>query len=398
MRTIKTAILVIFLAFSSIFAGESIFGINDYTLGVIDLPYSYAGFGRGFEIGNSDSLRLNFVNFSVWPVVSHPTYGLRLGYNGAFAENADKKVFFNDYANFQGGFLGIPVLKKKLVFGVGVQPATTLEQSFKKTDGALQKFVLLKGGTSKIYFNVSYAISASLRFGLSYMYHFGEITRTFRIELQDQQNPFTFDYQYRYYGNGAVFSSYFKPVKKLGIGFVFKPSYILRVRIKPQTHSQEVNKSKLKKLTIPAFWGSGMQYNLSQRSSVGFDVLYQNWAQGFKVENKTHDDLFAKYYRFSAGFEHRQSHKLFTSFTEKLDYRAGIFYGKQNYLSLGHAVKEYGISFGLSLPITRFRSRIDLSGLVGQRGSLGPNEYRETFFNFGITINANEVWFVKLGD
>jgi hypothetical protein len=89
---------------------------------------------------------------------------------------------------------------------------------------------------------------------------------------------------------------------------------------------------------------------------------------------------------------------MFTSFAEKLDYRAGIFYGKQNYLSLGNAVKEYGISFGLSLPITRFRSRIDLTGLVGQRGSLGTNEYRETFFKFGITINASELWFVKLED
>ncbi len=398
MRTIKTAILVVFLALSSSFAGESIFGINDYTLGVIDLPYSYAGFGRGYEIGNSDSLRLNFINFSVWPVVSHPTYGLRLGYTGAFAKSTTKNNLFNDNANFQGGFLGIPVLKKKLVFGLGVQPATNVEQSFKKTEGALQKFVLLKGGTSKIYFNMSYAVSAALRFGIAYMYHFGEITRTFRIELQDQQNPFTFDYQYRYYGNGAVLSTYFAPVKKLGVGFVFKPGYTLRVRIKPQTHSDEVNKSKLKKLSIPAFWGTGMQYNLSRRSSIGFDFLYQDWGKGFKIENRAYGTLFSKYYRFSAGFEHRQSHKLFTTFTEKLDYRAGIFYGRQNYLSLGQPVMEYGMSFGLSLPITRFRSRIDLSGLVGRRGSLDTNEYQEIFFKFGVTINANELWFVKLGD
>ncbi len=398
MYKIKITVIAILITMTAGFSGESIFGINDYTLGVIDLPYSYAGFGRGYEIGNSDSLRLNFVNFSVWPVVSHPTYGLRIGYTGAFAKSSTKNDLFNDYANFQGGFLGIPVLKKKLVFGLGVEPATNVEQSMKESQEALNKFVLLKGGTSKIYFNISYALTPTIRFGVAYMYHFGEITRTFRIELQDQENPLTFDYQYRYYGNGTVFSTYFNPIKKLGIGLVFKPSYTLRVRIKPQTRSSEVNKSKLKKLTIPAFFGTGMQYNINRRSSVGFDFIYQDWGKGFKVENKTHGDLFSDYYRVSAGFERRQSHKLFTSFSEKLDYRAGIFYGKQNYLSLGNPVKEYGISFGLSLPITRFRSRIDLSAMIGKRGNLDVNEYQETFVKFGITINANEIWFVKLGD
>ncbi len=398
MQTLKITIIAILISVAVSLAGESIFGINDYTLGVIDLPYSYAGFGRGFEIGNSDSLRLNFVNFSTWTVVSHPTYGLRLGYTGAFAKSATKNDLFNDNANFQGGFLGIPVLKKKLVFGVGIQPATTVEQSMKQAEGALDKYVLLKGGTSYGYFNVSYALNPRIRFGVSYVYHFGEITRSFRIELQDTQNPFTFDYQYRYYGNAAILSTYFKPRKNLSIGLIFKPSYTLRVRIKPQTRSTEVNKSKLKKLTIPAFWGTGFQYNLNRRSSVGLDFIYQDWEKGFKVENVTYPTLFSKYFRLSGGFERRQSHKLFTSFSEKLDYRAGIFYGRQNYRSLGNTVDEYGVSLGLSLPITRFRSRIDLSAIVGRRGSLGQNEYQETFVKFGITINANEVWFVKLGD
>ncbi|RLD15397.1 hypothetical protein DRI50_04150 [candidate division KSB1 bacterium] len=398
MQKIKLTIIAILVSIVSGFSGESVFGINDYTLGVLELPYSYAGLGRGFEIGNSDSLRINFTNFAVWPVVPHPTYGLRLGYTGAFAKSTSDRTMHNDYANFEGGFLGIPVLKKKLVFGVGIQPVTNVEQSMKKKEGSLDKYVLIKGGTSQAYFNVSYAITPHIRLGAAYAYHFGEITRSFRMELQDAQNPFTFEYQYRYYGNVAILSSYFNPIKNLGFGIVVKPGYTLRVRIKPQTHSTEVNKSKLKKLTIPAFYGTGVQYNLNTRSSVGFDFLYQDWGKGFKVENVAHGELFSSFYRVSAGFERRQSHKMFTSFSEKLDYRAGIFYGKQNYLSLGNAVKEYGISFGLSLPITRFRSRIDFTGLVGQRGSLGTNEYRETFFKFGITINASELWFVKLED
>jgi hypothetical protein len=50
------------------------------------------------------------------------------------------------------------------------------------------------------------------------------------------------------------------------------------------------------------------------------------------------------------------------------------------------------------MPIQRFVSKIDLSGLIGKRGSLDKNAYEETFFSIGFTISAKEIWFVNIDD
>lgn len=396
MKRLKTIILTIAVALMPLMAGETVFGINDYSLGTLESPYSYAGLGRGYEIGALDTMRLNFMNFSSWTTVPHPSYGIRLGYAGAFSKSNTGHSYYNDYANFQGGFLGIPILKKKLVIGLGIQPFTNVEQSYKKQEENMDKYVLIKGGTSKAIFNISYTVKPFLRVGVGYEYNFGEINRTFRMEFAGSENPLDFKYHYRFYGNSMVFSANLMPLQKLGVGFVFRPKFTGRIRIQPETNSTVINKSQLKKVTLPAFYGAGFQYNLGERTSVGMDFVYQNWEKEYSIEGQTFPDLFTNYFRISGGIEKRQSHKLFTSFAEKLDYRAGIFYGKQNYLSLSNNVFEYGVSFGLSLPITRFKSRLDFSGLIGRRGNLTDNQYKETFFMFGFTINASEIWFVKL--
>ncbi len=396
MKRLKTIILTVAVTLMPVMAGETVFGINDYSLGTLESPYSYAGLGRGYEIGALDTMRLNFMNFSSWTTVPHPSYGIRLGYVGALSKSNTGHSYYNDYANFQGGFLGIPILKKKLVVGLGIQPFTNVEQSYKKQEENMDKYVLIKGGTSKAIFNISYTVKPFLRVGVGYEYNFGEINRTFRMEFAGSENPLDFKYHYRFYGNSMVVSANLMPLQNLGVGFVFRPKFTGRIRIQPETNSTVINKSQLKKVTLPAFYGAGFQYNLGERTSVGMDFVYQDWKKEYSIEGKTFPDLFTNYFRISGGIEKRQSHKLFTSFTEKLDYRAGIFYGKQNYLSLSNNVFEYGISFGLSLPITRFRSRLDFSGLIGRRGNLTDNQYKETFFKFGFTINASEIWFVKL--
>jgi len=384
--------------FSFSIAGESIFGINDYSIGLLHTFYSGSGIGRSYEIAHYDSLRLNFMNFASWPNIANPTYGISLGYSAAFSKDGQKSDYFNDYINFQGGYLGIPILKKRLVMGFGLQPLSNVEQRFEVYDEGVKKHFLLKGGLSKGTLNLSYSFNRNFNLAIGYEYNFGRIDRSYRFELDKSEYPLTFEYQYLFYGHGMEVSAFSRPLENLSIGLVYRPGFTLRARIKPNTNSSIVNESKLKKLTIPAYYGFGLRYDFNRRTSIGSDLIYQDWQSGYKIESKTPDQLFAKYFRLGLGVERRQSHKLFTNFFQKMDYRAGIFYGQQNVLSAGNEIKEYGLSLGLSMPITRFRSRIDFSFLVGKRGALNTNQYEETFLKFGITINASEIWFVKFED
>ncbi len=392
-------ILILILGIStSLWAGESIFGINDYSLGLLHPFYSNSGLGRSYEIANKDSLRLNFMNFATWPAIANPTYGVSLGYSAAFSKDDVRSDYFNDYMNFQGGYLGIPLLKKKLVFGLGLQPFTNVEQSFKQQDGDVTKHLLLKGGLSKGTVHLAFSFNRYLNLSLGYEYNFGRIDRSYRFEFDNSEYPLTFEYQYWYYGNGAEISLFSNPNDRFMLGIIFRPSYTLKSRIKPQTNSSVVNDSKLKTLTIPAYFGAGFRYDFNRRTSIGGDFILQDWEKNYKVEDTAFPDLFAKYYRVGIGVERRQSHKLFTRFLQKMDFRGGIFVGQQNVLSAENTIKEYGFTAGISMPIKRFRSRIDFSFLMGKRGSLGSNQYEETFFKFGVTINASEIWFVKFED
>ena len=137
---------------------------------------------------------------------------------------------------------------------------------------------------------------------------------------------------------------------------------------------------------------------MKPRLKVGLDLLYQDWEQGYKIDNQKVGSFQDKFYRFGMGIERTQSKKRFTDFFEQMDFRAGLFYGNLNQTSNNNSVNEYGLSLGFSLPIIRYISVLDISGKIGRRGSLSKNAFKETFYSFGVTFSASELWFRNIED
>ena len=78
-----------------------------------------------------------------------------------------------------------------------------------------------------------------------------------------------------------------------------------------------------------------------------------------------------------------------------MTYRAGARYN-QTYLKInGKPINEFGISFGMGLPLPRSLTTVDLSIELGRRGTMNENLIRETFVNFTLGISIYERWFVK---
>jgi len=390
-------LLVIFLFVNITSAGESLFGITDNSLGLLSRTYSGNGFGRSYEIAALDTTQINYLNYALWTDLKTPTYSTKLSYSAAFGDDGINSNYFNDVANFQGGYLVIPLLRKRLAFGVGLQPFTAMEQRLAQTvQDTIHEELLVRGGLSKALVNISYSPSEYLGFGLGYEYNFGKILKKFHMEYTGGDSyPVELSYEYRHYGHGLVASMFLRNKDKVALGLSYRPPVTLSVRIQPDTHSDEANKSQLKKLTIPAQYNFGMSYKIAERWNVGADVLFQNWATGYKIEDQTITRFQENYYNIGFGIERKQSAKRFTSFAEMLEYRVGGFMRQLSHTSAGNPVKEYGLSAGISLPIQRFRSHIDFFGIVGKRGDLGQNRYQETFVSFGFSISASELWFVN---
>ena len=93
-----------------------------------------------------------------------------------------------------------------------------------------------------------------------------------------------------------------------------------------------------------------------------------------------------------------------SSYWERVTYRAGIRFEDTGLLIKGSSnsdftkIKDFGISFGLGLPL-RDLSNLNLGIEYGKKGSTINNLIQENYFNFKVSLSLNAIgnlaWFVK---
>ena len=401
MKIIKTSLLLFILVPVFSFS-QSLFGISDKTIGFLHIPYSSAGSARSYEIASTDSLNVNAQNFSMWTSLSNTTVSVFAGYDGASATDKNDDSFYSDLFNFQGALLGIPLQKKKIVLGLGLQPISNIDRRFVDTlvtnSNEIQS-LYLKGGLGRAIANISYSPIRNFGFGVGYEFTFGTINEDYIINDEDvSAYRIEVDKESRFFGHGLVLSANAEPVSNLTIGFFSRLPVKTDVDIVRSSLAIEVNEKQKAKVTLPAQYGLGLEYILKPRLKMGMDILYQDWKQGYKIDNQKLGAAQDKFYRIGLGVERTQSQKRFTDFIDQMDFRVGLFYGQLNQTNNNNSVNEYGLSLGFSLPIIRYISVMDISGKIGKRGSLNQNAFEETFYSFGITFSASELWFKNIDD
>ena len=80
---------------------------------------------------------------------------------------------------------------------------------------------------------------------------------------------------------------------------------------------------------------------------------------------------------------------------ENVEYRAGLNYDT-GYLNLSGAdVKNYSMSVGVGLPISRSGSKLNLMYSYGQNGELANGLIRENIHSLSVNFSLDGIWFVK---
>ena len=83
-----------------------------------------------------------------------------------------------------------------------------------------------------------------------------------------------------------------------------------------------------------------------------------------------------------------------------VNYRAGVYYGKDYVNADGAGLKQYGVSFGAALPIRKWRTYdnqftvLNTALQFGKRGS-SVNNVTESYFQFTLGMSLSDLWFVK---
>ncbi len=146
------------------------------------------------------------------------------------------------------------------------------------------------------------------------------------------------------------------------------------------------------RMTIPTYWGGGVYARINSQWSGGVDYYQQNWEDFSSLDSP---GSLVNSYNVSLGIKHNPSIQTFSNFFNRLEYKAGIRYG-QTYLNPNeHTLDEFGISFGLGIPLRRSLSGINVGFEMSQRGTTEHELIKENFYRINIGVNVHERWFLR---
>ncbi|MGB5205470.1 MAG: hypothetical protein WBN63_14875, partial [Eudoraea sp.] len=85
----------------------------------------------------------------------------------------------------------------------------------------------------------------------------------------------------------------------------------------------------------------------------------------------------------------------FTSYAKRVNYRFGGRYENTGMIINGKEINDYGITFGLGLPLGSGFDNINLGLTYGIRGTATANLVEESYFKVNIGLSFNDKWFQK---
>lgn len=146
------------------------------------------------------------------------------------------------------------------------------------------------------------------------------------------------------------------------------------------------------KLTIPQGFGIGFALQKNNRWTLGADFNWTQWSR-FAREGATeelHDS-----WRTAVGFEYTPSYSSVSNYFRRASYRLGASYEK-GFLNLHERIlNSMGVTVGLSLPLPRSLSKVNLAVEVGQYGTKQDGLIQERYVKVDVGVSVFERWFMK---
>ncbi len=145
--------------------------------------------------------------------------------------------------------------------------------------------------------------------------------------------------------------------------------------------------------------------------ALGMDLTYTNWSSSELISSQDKTSSYSA----SIGYEttpdkyaeNEKAKDAAHPYWKRVTYRTGAFYKTLPYVINGTQLNEFGINFGLSMPIGTIPDGrrngtkcMNISLGLGQRGTLTGNSLKEQFVQLGLSFSVNEKgWFKqqKLG-
>ena len=404
-------------------------------------PYSFYGIGSlkfkgtvenrsmgGLSI-YSDSIHVNLRNpasyagdnLKVWGNESRP---IKFAVGGGYTSTNFKSNSGSDEAassTFDYLVLSIPV--GKFGFGFGLLPYTSVGYKLESLndDGLLENRFNGEGGLNKAFLGFGYQITKGLTVGIDFQYNFGNIQNSavefqydngVPIQLQSRENNRS-DLSGLNINLGLTYKRMLNKKLELTSSVTFTPQSNLTSKnersfsaIRTSVSGQEVVFNTIEAdlgalgllesdLTLPSRLAFGAGVGKPLKWFVGAETTFLKTSKFSNALYSSPNTIYEDAYSFSVGGFYIPDYRAYNGYWKRIVYRAGIR-NEETGLNLNNeSIKEFGISFGVGLPVGSYFSNANLGFEVGKRGTTNSNLIQENFVNFQLSLSLNDRWFTK---
>ncbi|WP_339917274.1 hypothetical protein [Yeosuana marina] len=426
-------LVIVFIAF---------FAIQSYAQQGTASPYSFYGIGSlkfkgtvenrsmgGLSI-YTDSIHVNLRNPASYATPNLSSFGgesrpVKFTVGGSHSSlNLKSSSSSDKAASTSFDYIALSIPMGKFGFGFGLMPYTSVGYKLESvnSDGDLLNRFRGQGGLNKVYLGMGYMLAKDLSIGIDASYNFGNITNSTVEYIYDSEGlPLLYNSRENnrsdLSGLNVNFGLTYKKLLKDKYEFVTGITYTPKSNLTSNntrsfstittgasgqefvlnTVETDLNAVGLQQtdLTLPSKFSIGVGIGKPRKWFVGTEYTAQQTSKFFNPLYSSTTTNYEDASTISLGGFYIPQYNSFTSYFKRVVYRAGLHFEKTGLIINNESIKEFGMSFGLGLPVGDIFSNANLGVEIGKRGTTSSNLIQENFINFQLSLSLNDRWFQK---
>lgn len=145
---------------------------------------------------------------------------------------------------------------------------------------------------------------------------------------------------------------------------------------------------------IPLSYGLGVAYSIDQKLLMTVDYstsLFSDAKLPGEKSNMTTTDR----QKYAFGMEYIPNDRSADFYLSRIRYRLGTYYIKDYLVIAGNQLEDFGISFGLGMPLKRSKTSLNVGFQWGQRGTSDNSLTKENYAKVTLNLTLHEFWFMQ---
>jgi hypothetical protein len=390
-------------------------------------PYSTQGIGNltrpglvhnhsmgGVGVGTGSGFNINYANPAMLYKNTLSSFDVAFSFERTTQRRNDESAVINQ-GGINYGVFAFPIIANRWSAALGMMPYSTVGYRQEEdlvggaNDPAARRVREGSGGLNLVSFSHGVRIYKNLAIGVRLGYLFGGINETRSIFLTSTSGLTSVYEDQLYYSDVLIEPSIYFGQKigqrtSLNLGVVYQPATRVRAT-KDITFSsqvpgagspvpgQDIVDAQPGEVRLPEKLSAGLSIDQYLKYTIGVDVSYQAWEEFESYETGQNEGM-QNSFALAAGGQYIPNASSVNSYLARVAYRLGGHYRNLPFAVGEQQISEFGIDFGLSLPVSNLSS-INLAFEIGNRGTTDRGLIRENYARATLGVTFNDRWFIR---